>query len=108
MNQARKQNPALQATNNIRFHSVSNEHLLCYSKICDDPRNLILVVVNLDFENSQVGIVDLPLGELGLAEDRPIRLEDLLGGETFTWQARGNYVKLDPISRPVHIFRVQQ
>jgi starch synthase (maltosyl-transferring) len=107
VNRARKENPALQATNNIRFHSVSNDRLLCFSKVCAEPRNLVVVVVNLDFDNAQEGMVDLPLGELGLAEDRPVRLDDLLGGETFSWQARGNYVKLDPRSRPAHIFRVQ-
>jgi starch synthase (maltosyl-transferring) len=69
---------------------------------------LILVVVNLDFENTQVGMIDLPLSELGLAGDRPIRLTDLVDGETFAWQASGNYVKLEPGVRVAHIFRVEQ
>ncbi len=56
VNRARKENPALQVTNNIRFHSVSNDRLLCYSKISHDPRNLVVVVVNLDFpENASAG-----------------------------------------------------
>ena len=40
----------------------------------------MVVVVNLDFENAQQGMIDLPLGELGLAGDRPIQVEDLMGG----------------------------
>ncbi len=108
MNRARHQNPALQSTNNVRFHPVANEHLLCYSKRCVDPDNLVVVVVNLDFDNAQQGMIDLPLDELGLAVDRPMKVEDLVGDRTFNWQAGGNFVKLDPHSQPAHVFRVTQ
>ena len=50
----------------------------------------------------------MPLGELGLAGDRPIQVEDLVGGGMFTWQAGGNFVELDPHTQPAHIFRVTQ
>ena len=92
----------------MRFHPVSNDRLLCYSKLSADPHNLVVVVVNLDFENAQQGMIDLPLGELGLAGDRPIQVEDLVGGGTFTWQPGSNFVKLDPHSQPAHVFRVTQ
>jgi starch synthase (maltosyl-transferring) len=108
VNRARHQNPALQATNNLRFHPVSNDRLLCYSKLASDPHNLVVVVVNLDFDNPQQGMIDLPLGELGLAGDRPIRVEDLVGGGTFAWQGGSNFIKLDPRSQTAHVFRVMQ
>lgn len=108
VNRARHQNPALQATNNLRFHPVANDHLLCYSKLATDPHNLVVVVVNLDFENAQQGMIDLPLAELGLAGDRPMKVEDLVGGRTFNWQPGSNFVRLDPHSQPAHVFRVIQ
>ena len=108
VNRARHQNPALQQTNNLRFHPVGNDRLLCYSKLSTDPHNLVVMVVNLDFENAQQGMIDLPLGELGLAGERPFQAEDLVGGGVFTWQAGGNFVKLDPHTQPAHVFRVTQ
>ncbi|HTU27368.1 MAG TPA: hypothetical protein VMF30_18305, partial [Pirellulales bacterium] len=108
INRTRRQNPALQATNNLRFHGVSNDRMICYSKFSPDPHNLVVVVVNLDFQNAQQGMIDLPLGEFGLAGDRPVTMEDVVGGGRFVWQASGNFVKLDPSSQPAHVFRVTQ
>jgi starch synthase (maltosyl-transferring) len=92
----------------LRFHPVSNDRMLCYSKLSTDPHNLVVMVVNLDFQNAQQGMIDLPLGELGLAGERPIRIEDLVGGGTFTWHGGNNFVKLDPGSQVGHVFRVTQ
>ncbi|HEX4143272.1 MAG TPA: alpha-1,4-glucan--maltose-1-phosphate maltosyltransferase [Pirellulales bacterium] len=108
VNRARHQNLALQTTNNLRFHPVSNDRLLCFSKLATDPHNLVVVVVNLDFENAQQGMIELAHGELGLAGDRPIQLEDLVGPGKFTWQPGSNFVKLDPRLQSAHVFRVTQ
>jgi starch synthase (maltosyl-transferring) len=108
VNRARRENRALQSNASLRFHSVSNDQLLCYTKRATDPANLIVVVVNLDFYNTQNGVIQLPLGELGIAGDRPYQVHDLLSGATFSWQGERNYVELDPHHAPAHLFRVEQ
>jgi starch synthase (maltosyl-transferring) len=107
VNRARRENPALQSNDSLRFHPTDNEQLLCYSKQAADG-NLVLMVVNLDFHAPQWGFVELPLAELGLDPRRPLRLRDLLGGAVFTWEGPRNYVKLDPHDLPAHILQVRQ
>ena len=48
VNEARRRHPALSRLRNIRFHDVSNEHLIAYSKHTDDRSDVVLTVVNLD------------------------------------------------------------
>jgi starch synthase (maltosyl-transferring) len=108
VNRARRENVALQWTNNVRFHTTDNDQILCYSKRSHDGENLMLMIVNLNFHGIEQGFVSLPLAELGLAADRPYHAHDLLGGETFTWQGDRNFVRLDPEHLPAHILRITQ
>ena len=61
VNRIRRENPALQADDSLRFHAVDNDQLICYSKPPEDRADIILVVVNLDPHHTQSGWVDLPL-----------------------------------------------
>jgi len=106
VNLIRRENPALQGDMSLRFHSVDNDQLICYSKRTEDFYNIILVVVNLDYRYKQSGWVDLSLEELGLDPSQPYKVHDLLEDATYQWQGSRNYVKLDPQKIPVHIFRV--
>jgi len=108
VNRIRRENPALQDDLSLRFHSVDNEQLICYSKCTGDLSNIILVVVNLDYRYKQSGWVDLSLEELGLDTNKPYKAHDLLVDATYHWQGRRNYVELDPQKIPAHIFRVLQ
>ena len=72
----------------------------------DDGETLI-VVVNLDPRFVQSGWTSLDLDALGLGEDEPFTVTDLLGGAEFRWQGRHNYVELDPGRSPAHIFLVR-
>jgi starch synthase (maltosyl-transferring) len=45
--------------------------------------------------------LDLP----GLDVDR-YEMHDLLAGERHVWHGRHNYVRLDPIQSPAHVFRL--
>lgn len=105
VNRIRHDNPALHHMRNIRFHETDSTHLITYSKQKDE--NLILVVANLDPYHEHEGWVRLNLEELGIPEDRPYQLHDLLGGEHYYWSGDENYVKLSPHVAPAHIFRVQ-
>ena len=105
VNAIRKENPALQSNARLRFHTVDNDKLICYSKQTLDKRNLIVTVVNLDPQWSQSGFVKLPLEELGIDVRHPYRMVDLLSGATFIWQGPTNYVELRPYELPAHILR---
>ena len=107
LNQARRDNPALQSDWSLEFHPVDNDMLLCYSKSTDDLSNIILTVVNLDFANTQAGWVTLDLSALGL-DERPFQVQDLLGEGTYLWQGPRNFVQLDPQVLPAHLFRIRR
>ncbi len=108
VNHARRRNPALQTNSSLAFHPTDNDRLICYTKQSDDRSDLVLVVVNLNFHQTEQGFVELPLAELGLAGDRPYQLHDLLTDQTFHWQGSRNFVQLNPYEMPAHILRVAQ
>jgi len=106
INQIRKENPALQANRNLRFHETDNPELICYSKTTDDLSDVIVVIVNLDCVRVQTGWVDLDLKSLGLDANQTFRVHDLLGQGEYWWHGSRNYVALTPESLPAHILRV--
>jgi len=108
VNHIRRENPALQSDLSLRFHSVDNDSLICYSKRTEDLSNVILVIVNLDYRYKQAGWVDLSLEELGLDRGKSYKVHDLLADATYRWQGSRNYVELDPQRIPAHIFRIHQ
>ncbi|MEO9175028.1 MAG: alpha-1,4-glucan--maltose-1-phosphate maltosyltransferase, partial [Gaiellales bacterium] len=108
VNRARRDNPALQKTVEIRFHETGNSALLAYSKVDESADNIVICVVSLDGHNTQSGWLELPLAELGIDEQHPYQVHDLLGGARYLWQGGRNFVELDPQILPAHIFRVRR
>jgi len=108
VNAIRRDNPALHSDRNLRFHSVDNDQLLCFSKATPALDDIVLVVVNLDPHHRQSGWVDLPLEYFGLDEGRPWQMHDLLTGARYLWSGGRNYVELDPQSAPAHVFRLRR
>ena len=108
LNRARRENPALQSNRSLRFHPTDNEQLICYSKHCPASGNLLVMVVNLDFQQPQWGHVELPLAELGIDPGRAYHVVDALSDGKFNWQGPRNFVKLDPAATPAHILLVRQ
>jgi starch synthase (maltosyl-transferring) len=108
VNGIRRDNPALHRDWSLRFHSVSNDQIVCYSKQSEDRGNMIIVVVNLDPHHTQSGFVELPLEELQIDNDRPFQMHDLLSNARYLWSGPRNYVQLDPQSVPAQIFRVRK
>ncbi len=108
VNTVRRHNEALQQTNNLQFHDIDNEYLICYSKMTDDLENLIMVLVNLDPFHRQTGWVTLPLERLGIDPRQSYLLHDLVGDDRFLWQGERNFVSLDPRVIPFQIFRVHR
>jgi starch synthase (maltosyl-transferring) len=105
VNAVRKENPALQSNENLQFHKIDNDQIICYSKRTADKRNVIVTVVNVDPTWTQSGFVELPLEDLGIDVRHPYRMTDLLTGQKFDWQGTRNYVELRPNEVPAHILR---
>jgi starch synthase (maltosyl-transferring) len=105
VNAIRKENPALQSNDGLRFHQIDNDQLICYSKSTSDKRNVIVTIVNLDTMWKQSGFLELPVDELGIDVRHPYPMIDLLSGTRYMWQGSRNYVELRPGETPAHIFK---
>jgi starch synthase (maltosyl-transferring) len=108
LNAIRKDNVALQSDWSLRFHTIGNEQMICYSKSSDDGANVILTVVNLDPYHTQSGWVELDLDALGVDQQGPYQVHELLSGARYLWHGARNFVQLDPTSVPAHIFRLRR
>jgi len=108
INSIRSNNPALQSNLNLHFHAIDNEQLICYSKCTEDLSNIMLVIVNLDYNYKQSGWTNLPTEELGIDSNEIYLVHDLIDGSTYRWQGANNYIELDPHKMPAHIFSVQR
>jgi starch synthase (maltosyl-transferring) len=86
LNAIRREHPALQRLENLRWLETENEQLIAYAK--DD----VLVVVNLDPRQVQEGVTVIPAA-LGLPPAFTVR--DLLVDENHAWRIGRNYVRLD-------------
>ena len=108
MNEIRRENPALQSDWSLRFHELDNEQLIAYSKATEDLSDIILVIVNLDPHYKQSGWIELPLQDFQLTAQQPYQVHDLLTDARYVWHGARNYVELNPLMLPAHIFRVRR
>jgi starch synthase (maltosyl-transferring) len=106
VNAIRRQNPALQEFLNLRFYDCDDDAVLFYGKRTADGSNRILIAVNLDPAAPRAATLDIPLEELGIADDAPFEVEELLTGTRHRWRGRSQRVELDPHSIPAAIFRI--
>ncbi len=106
LNRIRAENPALQQDRTLRFHPCDNPSVICYSKTHGE--NAVLVAVNTDPHQTQWSNVDLDLKALGVTEDAPFQVHDLLTDARYRWQGRRAVVGLDPRSSPAHVFVVRR
>ncbi len=104
VNRIRHDNPAFQTNHDLRFHEVDNREIIAYSKSSPDGTNRVLVVVNLDPHYKQSGFITLPLEDLGLEARQPYQAHDLLTDARYLWHGERNYVELNPLTVPAHIF----
>ena len=108
LNRIRRAHPALHRLRNLRFHGADQPELICFSKRVDRApgtagSDTVLVVANLDPYQTREATVWLDMPALGV--DREFIVTDELTGESYRW-GHANYVRLDPATRPAHIFTV--
>jgi starch synthase (maltosyl-transferring) len=104
-NRIRKENAALQTTNNLTFCTVSDDAVMAYLKESGDNR--LLIVVNTDAYQRRAAMVQVPIWQLGINSDQSYTVHDLLTGAYYVWQGEWNYVELDPYVLPMHLFRIE-
>jgi starch synthase (maltosyl-transferring) len=107
VNSIRRDHVALQDNYGLTFHLTDNPQLIAYSKTSEDGGDKLLMVVNLDPVNRQMGWVDVALKEFRLAAEESYEVNDLLTDKKYIWQGSRNYVELNPAVLPAHIFRVE-
>jgi starch synthase (maltosyl-transferring) len=106
MNRMRHGSPALQRNSGLKFHPIDNPQMIAYSKVCDDPADMIFVVVNLDPHNRQAGWVNVDVAALHLGSEQSYQVHDLLTDARYVWHGSRNFVDLNPALLPAHVFRV--
>ena len=107
VNRIRRENPALQELDNLRFYHAADDNVLFYGKMTRDRNNIILVAVNVNpFEPRETEIT-LPLDEMDISESETFEVEELLTGAKHLWRGARQHVRLDPSVEPALIFRVK-
>ncbi len=106
LNAIRREHPALQLYDNLRFYPSEDNNITCYGKATPDGSDRVIVVVNLDPFDAHETWLDLPLAEWGLQPDEPFQVEDLITGETHLWHGR-QHIRLDPHDEPARFYAVR-
>ncbi|EEH63875.1 alpha amylase, catalytic domain protein [Gleimia coleocanis DSM 15436] len=117
LNSARANHPALQQLHNLTIHPTSDDRLICFSKHVDAKHSAtgeadtVIVVVNLDPENTVQGQVYLDFAKLGVAgqhtsEGPLLSVVDQLDGREYQW-GETNFVELCPQVRTAHVLAVK-
>lgn len=104
INTIRKEESSLQQTNNVVFCDTDNEQIIAYYKFDEDKHNETLMIVNLDEYNVSRGMVRIPIRSIG---NQPIRITDLITGNTYFWDKEWNFVELSS-ELPFHLFKIQR
>ncbi|MEO6684720.1 MAG: maltotransferase domain-containing protein [Dyadobacter sp.] len=106
INTIRKENPALQKTNNVHTCFLENDQIMAFLKN-DFAGNKLLCVVNLDSYHRQSGMVQVPVHMINKNHDETFIAHDLITDARYEWKGEWNYVELDPHILPFHILRIE-
>ncbi len=107
INRLRREHPALQEYDNLRFYDTDDDNLLCYGKATPDRSDFVLVVVNLDPFAPHEGHIHLPVDEWGIGWHDPYRIRDLTFDETHLWTGGRIWLRLDPQESPYRIYSIE-
>jgi len=69
---------------------------------------MVFVAANLDVAGPHASMVDVPIGELGIAPDQPYRMHELLSDVAYEWRGPRGFVELDPGRDPAQIFALRR
>lgn len=106
VNAIRREHTAFQTTWNIEFVASENDTILAFMKYGKDGDANFLVVVNLDFYNTQRGMINIPFDKLKIPSEGSFLVQDMLTTDKYVWRGDRNFVELNPHVMPAHIFRM--
>jgi len=104
LNLIRREHPALQQLQGLRFYNAWNDNILYYARFTPDLSDFVLFAVNLDPHHAQGAPFEVPLWEFGLPDNAVIAGRDLVTGADFTWQGKMQHVWLTPDERPYAVW----
>lgn len=104
INQIRKERLSLQQTNNVVLCETTSSDLIAFLKHDDEHTDHTLMVCNLDPYYPKQGSVQLPLKVIG---NQPVRVTDLITGNSYWWDKEWNFVELHP-ALPFHLFKLER
>jgi starch synthase (maltosyl-transferring) len=108
INQVRRAHPALQLYDNLRFYRCDDPQVLFYGKMTPARDDAVFVAASLDTSAAHEVRVELPLPDLGIRDDQPYRVEDLLTGAVHEWRGREGRIVLDPQVEPTAVLVVHR
>ncbi|MHA6493116.1 alpha-1,4-glucan--maltose-1-phosphate maltosyltransferase [Pseudomonas borbori] len=106
LNRIRRLNPALQTHLGFKAYTAWNDNIFFFGKRTADQSNFILIAISLDPHNAQEASFELPLWEMGLADDAATHGEDLMNGHTWTWHGKTQWMRIEPWHQPFGIWRI--
>jgi starch synthase (maltosyl-transferring) len=104
INRIRRENPAFSDWRNVAFYRADDDDVIFYGK--RDGTSVVFVAVNLDPFAAHDPLLWLPTGDLGIADDEPYAVEELLGDTQHVWRGSSHRWRLDPQTNPAAIFRL--
>jgi len=106
LNMARRANPALQQTSNLRFLPIDDGNVIGFVKASVDQANTVAVAIALSRDFHEVW---LPLGDVqvsvGSERRNAAAVENLITGERYPLEWGGIRVRIDPARDPAVLFR---
>ena len=106
LNFARRANPALQQTSNLRFLGIEDGNVIGFVKESVDQTNTVAVAIALSRDVHEVWV---PLADVQVGADDNRRnvaaVENVLTGERYPLEWGGIRVRIDPARDPAVLFR---
>jgi starch synthase (maltosyl-transferring) len=106
INRIRRDNPALQEFENLRFYESNHDRILFYGKMTPGRDNMVFVAVNLDPFEAHEAMLEFPLAEMGMPDGEAFEVVELMRDETHLWEGPVHHWRFDPATNPVAIWRV--
>jgi starch synthase (maltosyl-transferring) len=108
INRIRREHPALQEYDNLRFYWADDDSVLCYGKSTPDHTDLVIVAVNLDPFQTHETWIHFPIHDFGIADGEQFRVTELITGESYIWTGGSQHIRLDPHFEPALIFSLRR
>ncbi len=108
VNRIRREHPALQEYDNLRFYWADDDSVLCYGKATPDRSDIIVVAVNLDPFQVHETRIHIPIHDFGIGDGEQFRVTELITGESYIWTGGSHHIRLDPHYEPALIFSLRR